>query len=70
MLFLYADEGGEREMPELKKANRKVVNAILDKNTQYVKVADWDGKSLSFILADEICLEEKPVLSDQQIDKK
>ena len=57
-------------MPETQKANRKVVNAMLDKKTQYVRVADWDGKSLSFILADEICSEEKPALSDQQIDKK
>ncbi len=64
------DEGGESEMAELKKAKGKVVNAILAKKTEYVKVADWDGKSLSFILADEICLEEKPALSDQQIDKK
>ena len=57
-------------MPETQKANRKVVNVMLDKKTQYVRVADWDGKSLSFILADEICSEEKPALSDQQIDKK
>ena len=57
-------------MSETKKAKRKVVNAMLDKKNQYVRVADWDGKSLSFILADEICLEEKPALSDQQVDKK
>lgn len=57
-------------MSELKKNKNKVVNAMLDKKPQYVRVADWDGKSLSFILADEICLEEKPALSDQQIDKK
>jgi len=57
-------------MSELKKTKSKVVNAMLDKKPQYVRVADWDGKSLSFILADEICLEEKPALSDQQIDKK
>ena len=57
-------------MSETKKAKRKVVNAMLAKKTQYVRVADWDGKSLSFILADEICLEEKPALSDQQVDKK
>jgi hypothetical protein len=68
--FFTPDEGGEREMPETQKTNRKVVNAMLDKKTQYVRVADWDGKSLSFILADEICLEEKPALSDQQIEKK
>jgi len=57
-------------MAEIKKYKNKVVNAIVDKKPQYVRVADWDGTSLSFILADEICLEEKPALSDQQIDKK
>jgi len=57
-------------MSELRKTKSKIVNAMLDKKPQYVRVADWDGKSLSFILADEICLEEKPALSDQQIDKK
>jgi len=57
-------------MSELKKTKRKVVNAIVDRKPQYVRVADWDGKSLSFILADEICLEEKPALLNQQIDKK
>jgi len=57
-------------MSELKKSKKRVVNAIVDKKTQYVRVADWDGKSLSFILADEIFLEEKPALSDQQMDKK
>ena len=57
-------------MSELKKIKRKVVNAIVDKKPKYVRVADWDGKSLSFILADEICLEEKPALSNQQMDKR
>jgi len=57
-------------MSEPKKSKNRVVNAIVDKKKQYVRVTDWDGKSLSFILADEICLEEKPALSDQQIDKK
>jgi hypothetical protein len=57
-------------MSELKKTNRKVVNALVDKKPQYVRVADWDGKSLSFILADEVRLEERPALSDRQIDKK
>ena len=57
-------------MVEIKRYKNRVVNAIVDKKPQYVRVADWDGTSLSFILADEICLEEKPALSDQQIDKK
>ncbi len=57
-------------MSELKKTKGQVVNAMVDKRPQYVRVADWDGKSLSFILADEICSEEKPGLSNQQIDRK
>jgi len=57
-------------MVEIKRFKNRVVNAVVDKKPQYVRVADWDGTSLSFILADEICLEEKPALSDQQIDKK
>ena len=57
-------------MSEIRKTKNRVINAMVDKKTQYVKVTDWDGKSLSFILADEIFLEEKPALSDQQADKK
>ena len=57
-------------MVDTKRYKNRVVNAIVDKKPQYVRVADWDGTSLSFILADEICLEEKPALSDQQMDKK
>jgi len=57
-------------MSERKKSKNRAVNAIVDKKTQYVRVADWDGKSLSFILADEICLEEKPALSAPQLHKK
>lgn len=33
-------------MSELKKPRKRVVNAIIDKKPQYVRVADWDGKSL------------------------
>jgi hypothetical protein len=57
-------------MKELKKKNPKVVNAVLNREPEYVRIADWDGKSLSFILADEICLEEKPGFSEKQIIKK
>jgi hypothetical protein len=57
-------------MRELKKKKPKVVNAVLDKEPEYVRIADWDGKSLSFILADEICLEEKPGFSEQKIIEK
>jgi hypothetical protein len=57
-------------MKELKKKNPKVVNAVLNREPEYVRIADWDGKSLSFILADEICLEEKPGFSEQKIIEK
>ena len=57
-------------MRELRKKKPKVVNAVLDREPEYVRIADWDGKSLSFILADEICLEEKPGFSQQQVIKK
>jgi hypothetical protein len=56
-------------MPELKKKKGKVVNALVDKKPEYVRIADWDGKSLSFILADEIRLEEKPAFPDKHIEK-
>lgn len=48
----------------------KVVNALLDREPEYVRIADWDGKSLSFILADEICSEEKPGFSEEQVIEK
>ena len=63
-------EGGEKKMGEVTKKKPKVVNAVLDREPEYVRIADWDGKSLSFILADEICLEEKPGFSEKQIIKK
>ena len=57
-------------MGEVMKKKPKVVNAVLDRQPGYVRIADWDGKSLSFILADEICSEEKPGVSQQQIIRK
>ena len=57
-------------MGEVTKKRPKVVNAVLNRQPEYVRIADWDGKSLSFILADEICLEETPGFSEQQITKK
>jgi hypothetical protein len=63
-------EGGGKNMGEVTKKKPKVINAVLDRKPEYVRIADWDGKSLSFILADEICLEEKPGFSEKQITKK
>jgi hypothetical protein len=54
----------------IKEKKPKVVNAVLNREPEYVRIADWDGKSLSFILADEICPEEKPGFSEQKIIEK
>ena len=50
-------------MPELMKSQNQVVNAVLNRKGKYVRVIDWEGKSFTFILADEIQDEEKPVFS-------
>ena len=47
-------------MRDLTGTRPKVINAILGRNPEYVKILDWEGKSLTFILADEIRPEEKP----------
>ena len=57
-------------MPELDRGLPKVVNAILGREPEYIKVVDWDGKSLTFILADEIHLEEKPGLRATEEDRQ
>ena len=57
-------------MRELTETKKKVINAVLDREVEYVKIADWDGKSLSFILADEIPPEEKPNSSNQRNGKR
>jgi len=41
-------------MPGLIKHKPQVANAFLSPKAEYVKVADWEGKSLTFILADEV----------------
>ena len=50
----------ESKMPEKTRTGQKIVNAILGRKTEYVRIVDWEGKSLTFILADEIRPEEKP----------
>jgi len=57
-------------MPELLNIRRQVVTATLDHKEKYVKIDDWSGKSLTFILANEIGIEEKPILPEENIDKK
>ena len=46
-------------MPEITRIKPRIVNAVLGSNPEYVKVVDWEGKSLTFILADEIRPEEE-----------
>ena len=41
-------------MPEKTRTGQKIVNAVLGRKTEYVRIVDWEGKSLTFILADEI----------------
>ena len=49
---------GEK-MPEITRTGQKIVNAVLGQETGYVRIVDWEGKSLTFILVDEIRPEEK-----------
>jgi hypothetical protein len=49
-------------MPELNQVRLKVVNAILGRRPDYIRVVDWEGQSLTFILVDEIRPDEKPGL--------
>ncbi len=51
-------EGGE-EMPEMTRTGQKIVNAELGQKTEYVRILDWKGKSLTFILVNEIRPEER-----------
>jgi hypothetical protein len=42
---------------------------MLTPKSEYVKVADWQGKSLPFILADEVLVKQKPALLDRRKNK-
>jgi hypothetical protein len=53
-------------MPEIGKPRPPVINAVLAPKAEYVKVADWQGKSLTFILADEVLVKQKPGLVDRR----
>jgi hypothetical protein len=59
-----------RKMPEKTRTGQKIVNAVLGGTTEYVRIVDWEGKSLTFILADEIRPEEKPTYLGPGEDKK
>jgi hypothetical protein len=51
-----------KRMPEFGKPKTPVINAMLSSKAEYVKLADWQGKSLTFILADEVLVKQKPGL--------
>ena len=53
-------------MLELERVGPKVVNAILGRKPEYIRIVDWEGKPLTFILADEIRLEETPGLGETE----
>ena len=47
-------------MPELMETKSKVVHAAMGGTPEYVRILDWEGKSLTFILVDEIRPPETP----------
>jgi len=52
-------------MPETARKEQKIVNAVLGEQTEYVRIVDWEGKSLTFILVEEIRPEAKPTYLGQ-----
>jgi len=61
---------GGVKMPEVTRTGQKIVSAVLRQKTEYVRIVDWEGKSLTFILVDEIRPEEKPTYLGPGEDKK
>ncbi len=57
-------------MPEMTRTRQKVVNAVIGRKPEYVRIVDWEGKSLTFILADEIRSEEEPSYIGPAEDRK
>jgi hypothetical protein len=56
-------------MPKTEEMINRVVNAVFRPGVEYIRVMDWEGKSLPFILADEITIEEKPTLMENKKEK-
>ena len=57
------------KMQEISDKKNLVLDAILDPNGQCVRIVDREGKSLTFITAKEITIEERPDFSGQIMDK-
>jgi len=53
---------GAEKMPEIAKSRTSVIDPLFCPKAEYVKIADWQGKSLTFILADEVFVKQKPGL--------
>jgi hypothetical protein len=62
-------EGRWRKMPEISKPRTPVIHAMLTPKSEYVRVDDWQGKSLTFILADDVLVKQKPALLDRRKNK-
>ncbi len=56
-------------MPKSEEKRKTVVNAVLPSDMEYIRIMDWQGKSLPFILADEISMEEGPNLMENKAEK-
>jgi hypothetical protein len=69
MHFILTQGKEVKKMPEIGKSKTPVINAMLTPEAEYVKVADWQGKSLTFILADEVLVKQKPGLLDRRKNK-
>lgn len=47
-------------MTEMNRTGQNIVSAVLGQEAEYVRIVDWEGKSFTFILVDEIRPEGKP----------
>ncbi len=47
-------------MPEIMETKARVVHAAVGSKPEFVKILDWEGKFLTFILVDEIRPPETP----------
>jgi len=47
-------------MPEIMETKARVVHAAVGSKPEFVKILDWQGKFLTFILVDEIRPPETP----------
>jgi hypothetical protein len=53
-------------MPEISKTRTPASQAMLTPKSDYVRADDWQGKSLTFILADDVLSKQKPSLLDRR----